>query len=193
MAKNKGKKGSAGGVNSHLRARLSYLHNAANYLQSATKSKQSEQSVDQNTSDGNNNSAPNVTRTVPHIVMPRISSEETQDTVNQTATSKHSPHLSRVFISQMRGVSLKSQLRLPIEVKRSYCKRCDTLLIPEVSCTQETRNASRGRKKPWADVRVVRCTTCGTEKRFPQTEKRSKRLPQRQKEKQQEEQRTAET
>jgi ribonuclease P protein subunit RPR2 len=80
----------------------------------------------------------------------------------------------------MRGVSLKTQLRLPVEVKRSVCKRCDTLLIPEVNSTEEIRNASRGRRKPWADVRVVRCSTCGTEKRFPQTDRRSKKLSERQ-------------
>lgn len=89
--------------------------------------------------------------------------------------------LSRVYISQMRGVSLKTQLRLPQDVKRSFCKRCDTLLIPGVNCAEEMRNDSRGGKKPWADVRVVRCGVCDTEKRFPRGQKKGLKLAERKK------------
>jgi hypothetical protein len=45
-----------------------------------------------------------------------------------------------------------------------------------VTCSHEIRNESRGGKKPWADVLVVRCFACGTEKRFPQTDKRATKL-----------------
>ncbi|KAL4917741.1 RNAse P Rpr2/Rpp21/SNM1 subunit domain-containing protein [Aspergillus aurantiobrunneus] len=92
---------------------------------------------------------------------------------------EHVPRLARAYVSQMRGVSLKSQLRLAIEQKRSFCKRCDTLLIPGTNCMQETRNPSRGARKPWAEVRIVHCNICGTEKRFPQADKRSCKLPDR--------------
>lgn len=79
----------------------------------------------------------------------------------------------------MRGVSLKTQTRLPVLVKRSFCKKCDTLMTPTVSCKKEMQNASRGCKKPWADILVVRCLVCGAEKRFPQTERRSRKLSER--------------
>jgi ribonuclease P protein subunit RPR2 len=105
-----------------------------------------------------------------------------QATISQSTIRKPLTNLSRVYASHMRGVSLKTQTRLSVPVKRSFCKRCDTSLIPEVSCTQKIRNESRGRKKPWADVLVIRCLVCGTEKRFPQTEKRSKKLSERRKE-----------
>ncbi|KAE8150047.1 Rpr2-domain-containing protein [Aspergillus avenaceus] len=180
MAKVKGKRGAAGGANSHIRARLDYLYNAANYLQSsATANQASSNSPDK--MDVEPDAKPASAR-----VVPQFPSCENVPVEQSTGTSAKSdadslPHLPRVFISQMRGVSLKAQLRLPIETKRSYCKRCDTLLVPGLSCVQEIRNDSRGRKKPWADVRVIRCTTCGTEKRFPQTERRSQKLSERRK------------
>lgn len=169
MAKGKG------GAN-HLRARLEYLNKAATYLQSASATSQYGGS-----SNNEQNKTPDSTQIVPQVINQPAVSEDIPTTASQEAmtTSQH----SRFYISQMRGVSLKSQLRLPIEVKRSYCKRCDTLLIPDVNSVHEMRNESRGRKKPWADVWVVRCLTCGTEKRFPQTQKRSKRLSERTKEK----------
>ncbi|PYH79876.1 Rpr2-domain-containing protein, partial [Aspergillus uvarum CBS 121591] len=137
--KSKGKKDSAGGVNSHIRARIDYLYKAATFLQAQS-------------------------------------------------SAHHLPQLSRNYLSQMRGVSLKTQLRLPVDMKRSFCKRCDTLLLPGVTCTREMRNPSRGRRKPWAELLVIRCSTCGTEKRFPQTEKRSKKLTDRRQEQGQEKQ-----
>jgi len=191
MAKGKGKN-----VNSHLRARLDYLHKAAAYLHSTTiASKQAQiQQSDNEKREVETISA----RTVPQILSPSaaaIAVEKASDSVNQRQEQNFDrlPNLSRAYISQLRGISLKTQLRLPREVKRSFCKRCDTLLVPGVSCMQDIRNASRDGKKPWADVRVVRCTTCGTEKRYPQVEKRSKKLAERKKEKDQTKRQAAKT
>lgn len=164
-----------GGAN-HLRARLEYLNKAATYLQSASISRQNGESTN-NEQDETLKS----TKIIPQIIDQSNASESAPK--NETQEPKTSSQQSRLYISQMRGVSLKCQLRLPIEVKRSYCKCCDTLVVPDVNSTQEMRNESRGRKKPWADVWVVRCLTCGTEKRFPQTQKRSQKLSERKKEK----------
>ncbi|KAI9367477.1 RNAse P Rpr2/Rpp21/SNM1 subunit domain-containing protein [Aspergillus egyptiacus] len=168
MAKNKCKKSAGGGVNSHIRARLNYLYNAATYLQTATtkpRTKGLEQVT--NAEDGEVKIGAGTERVVP-----------TMSTTGTSAGNEVScvPQLARVCISQMRGVSLKSQLRLPIEQKRSFCKRCDTLLVPGTNCTEQVRNPSRRSRKPWAEVRIVRCTVCDTEKRFPQTDKRSRKL-----------------
>ncbi|KKK20414.1 hypothetical protein P175DRAFT_0534666 [Aspergillus ochraceoroseus IBT 24754] len=182
MAKVKGQKGTGGGANSHLRARLSYLYNAAIYLQNAAKQSKNDD-IDNTGNSGEVKMMSTPSRIVPHVM--DSSTVSGKDSLCGSGTEKSGvplPQISRVCISQMRGVSLKSQLRLPIEQKRSFCKRCDTLLITGANCTQEIRNASRGAKKPWADVRIVRCNTCGTEKRFPQTERRSKKLSQRKKE-----------
>ncbi|KAI9768944.1 MAG: hypothetical protein M1840_004540 [Geoglossum simile] len=75
--------------------------------------------------------------------------------------------LSRRLLSSLRAISRKGQIRLSPSIKRSICKRCETLLIPGSTSTHRVDNPSRGRKKPWADVLVVRCIACGTEKRFP--------------------------
>ena len=163
-AKTKGKKGSGGGVNSHVRARINYLHKAAEYLQAATTGAVAKTRADEDE------------------VM--TDSNELPAAASKTTLRKHhgcSSQLSRMCVSQMRGVSQKSQLRLPIEQKRSFCKRCETFLVLDKNCTQEMRNPSRGGKKPWAELRVIRCNVCGTEKRFPQTDKRSRKLPERKK------------
>ncbi|KAL2795939.1 RNAse P Rpr2/Rpp21/SNM1 subunit domain-containing protein [Aspergillus keveii] len=167
MAKLKGGKGSSGGVNSHVRARINFLYNAATLLQTASRTSEA----------------------VQHTVKPVEDEMMTGLTPDEAHTNggfsrdpaDRVPTLARTYISQMRGVSLKSQLRLPIEQKRSFCKRCDILLIAGDNCTEEFRNSSRGSRKPWAEVRVVRCTTCGTEKRFPRTDRRSSKLSTRQK------------
>ncbi|KAL4898788.1 RNAse P Rpr2/Rpp21/SNM1 subunit domain-containing protein [Aspergillus ambiguus] len=173
MAKVKGKKGGSGGVHAHIRARLDYLHRAASYLQSRSLSSNAANS----SSNDHNPSELNP------VTSPAHDGTETTQIANGagpvSATRTHLPQVSRAYISQMRGVSLKTQLRLPVEVKRSFCKRCDTILVLGVNSTEEIRNASRGGRKPWANVRVVRCTTCGTEKRFPQTDRRGKKLSER--------------
>jgi ribonuclease P protein subunit RPR2 len=158
MAKTKGKKGSGGGGNSYVRARINYLYNAAAYLQSKAAGALKDVATQDEVMSDANTASPLAKR--PH-----------SDCRGECAL-----RVARLCISQMRGVSQKSQLRLPIEQKRSFCKRCDTLLIPGTSCIEETRNPSRGARKPWAEVRIMRCNICGTEKRFPQTDKRSRKM-----------------
>lgn len=188
MAKPKMKKTNTGGANSHIRARLDYLNKAAAFLQSTAQlpgPPTSDTSNDRN-ADDMDLSLNNKARVVPLVT--GITDQNPQNnlkTTTATTTPQHLTQLSRGYISQMRGVSLKTRTRLPIDVKRSFCKRCDTILALGINSTQEIQNASRGRRKPWADVRVVRCGTCQTEKRFPQTEKRSRKLPERRKDKEQ--------
>ncbi|KAL4956273.1 RNAse P Rpr2/Rpp21/SNM1 subunit domain-containing protein [Aspergillus filifer] len=157
--KTKGKKGSGGGVNRHVRARINYLHKAAEYLQAATTGAVAKTQDDED----------------------EVMTDSHDLSAAATKRTKSSSRLSRMCVSQMRGVSQKSQLRLPIEQKRSFCKCCETFLVLGKNCTQEIRNPSRGGKKPWAEIRVIRCNVCGTEKRFPQTVKRSRKLSERKK------------
>jgi ribonuclease P protein subunit RPR2 len=156
---------------SHLKARMEYLHRVSLYLQASATTK--------------NISTPNTTNDTDLPDNPTVNeTENLAGDLDQPQTKASLLNLSRVCVSQMRGVSLKTQTRLPVPVKRSFCKRCDSLLIPGVSCIHETQNPSRGGKKAWAELLVVRCFTCGTEKRFPQTDRRSEKLVTRQKEKQ---------
>lgn len=162
MAAAKNKKGASGGAQNHIRARLSYLHRASAYLflQQPLKTKGSagKSECENTTSETAQKSC-------------RESDEQGQSQKQATRVC-----LPRHYINQMRGVSLKAQQRLSTETKRGFCKRCDLLLISGVTCTEEIRNASKGRKKPWADVLVTRCLACETEKRVPQNKQRSKKL-----------------
>lgn len=78
-----------------------------------------------------------------------------------------SPSLSRFFLQNLRAIAKKSVMRLDPSIKRTICKRCDSLLVPGVSSTTRIENPSKGGKKPWADVLVVECNACGAVKRFP--------------------------
>lgn len=74
--------------------------------------------------------------------------------------------------ADLHTVSRKAQLRLSVDLKRSMCKRCNSVLIPGRTATQAIENQSKGGKKPWADVLVVSCTRCGSQKRLPVGAKR---------------------
>ena len=203
MGKAKGKTGLPGLTQGHLRARIEYLHQAAVYLQS-TLTRVSRPDVDNaatGTNEENQERGGGINGEVLSNVKPLFlkeaeptspdamcSTNKASDLSNsldleeingtkKTIVQAYRPcGLSRLYVSQMRGVSLKSQHRLPPAFKRSFCKRCDTLLEPDLTCTEEIQNESRERKKPWADVLVIHCTACGAEKRFPHMQKRSKKL-----------------
>ncbi|KAL1863620.1 hypothetical protein Plec18167_000716 [Paecilomyces lecythidis] len=182
MAKQKVKKDVSARGPPHIRARLEYLRKAAVYIQSASTSNlKSNQNEDADAQMVDDHQMQQNVRTVPTMV--EVESSDRPDGHQQHDQSAHKRNrtlcLPRQFISQMRGVSLKSQMRLPVDVKRSFCKRCDIILVPGFNCVEKIENTSCGGKKPWADVRVVRCTACGTEKRFPQTDRRSKKLSER--------------
>ncbi|KAF1809123.1 Rpr2-domain-containing protein [Eremomyces bilateralis CBS 781.70] len=85
--------------------------------------------------------------------------------------SVSSPALPRHLASQLRAVSLKSQLRLAQPIKRSLCNRCNTLL-QDGSASVHMENESRSGVKPWADVLVIQCAMCEAVKRFPVGSKR---------------------
>ncbi|KAF1828677.1 DUF159-domain-containing protein [Decorospora gaudefroyi] len=84
----------------------------------------------------------------------------------QPKPSSHSP-LALQLGSDLQQVSRKGQLRLAVDLKRSMCKSCNTILIPGRTATQNMENQSRDGKKPWADVLVVTCNLCAGKKRFP--------------------------
>ncbi|KAJ5571437.1 hypothetical protein N7535_005097 [Penicillium sp. DV-2018c] len=165
------KKENAKNSQSHIRARLDYLHQAAVYLQGKSKAREvhtEERSVDASQLG---------------VSAPAQAKEAAQKFHVHPEKNHDMGNLSRVCVSHLRGVAMKTQIRLPVELKRSMCKSCDTLLKPGITCSQGISNTSRGGRKPWADVLVIRCLVCGTEKRFPQTDKRAKKLDERRKEK----------
>lgn len=87
--------------------------------------------------------------------------------------------MSRRLATDLRAVSLKTRIRLKPAVKRTICKFCDSVLIDGQSCTPTVENRSRGGSKPWADVLVRKCHTCGRERRYPVSGIRPKRKTER--------------
>ncbi|KAI1427423.1 RNAse P Rpr2/Rpp21/SNM1 subunit domain-containing protein [Xylaria sp. FL1777] len=88
-------------------------------------------------------------------------------------------NFARHLLTDLRATSLKSQIRLSPAIKHTICKFCDTLLIEGKTSTSVIENKSKHGKKPWADVLVVKCGTCGGVKRFPVQCTRQKRRPDR--------------
>jgi len=91
----------------------------------------------------------------------------TKDSDTGKASQSTQRGLPLLLGSHLRAVSLKGQMRLPQEMKRGICKVCDTPLLESLSSDVVVENHSTAASKPWADVKVVTCRTCGTMKRFP--------------------------
>jgi ribonuclease P protein subunit RPR2 len=156
MAKAKTSKGAGSVPNKALHSRVSFLYQAAAYL--ATQQQHSKTTV-------------------------RSPSGQAEQTTvaaandsEALANSTFKP-VSRRLVSDLRSVSLKIQMRMSPAMKRAICKSCDTMLIDRSTCSSEVENKSKGGKKPWADVLVRKCNTCGFEKRFPMRSERQKRRP----------------
>jgi ribonuclease P protein subunit RPR2 len=146
-------KGNPGVQNRHIYSRASYLYQAATCL-----AEQGYQSKYESSPDG--------IPTKGHTSAPSLDKE-----------SKAIRHMSRQVLSDMRAVSLKAQIRQASDLKQTVCKHCDTLLIEGKTCNSMIENLSKGGQKPWADILVVTCKTCGRAKRYPVSAPRQKRRP----------------
>lgn len=85
----------------------------------------------------------------------------------------HAPHLQSMspvaleLGSDLQQVSRKAQLRLAVDMKRTICKRCNTILVPGRTAIQMLENPSKNGRKPCADILSIECKLCGGKKRFP--------------------------
>src|SRR5450432_1459596 len=136
MAKLKTSKGAGSLPNKLLLNRVSYLYQAAAYLVT-----REQQTVEQNATklDG---------------VEPKVTPLDgvTLSAAKQELSNVSPSRLSRKLLSDLRSVSLKTQIRLSPAIKHTICKRCDIMLIEGSTCTNMVENRSKGGKKPWADV-----------------------------------------
>lgn len=140
----KGNKGGGAGVqNRAIYSRISFLQQAATFLSSATCTAPNQSLSSGNLSDAESASSRHVSASAPLQGM------------------------GRRLATELRAVSLKTRIRLKPAVKRSICKFCDSVLVDGGSCTTTIENRSKGGKKPWADVLVRKCHTCGRERRYP--------------------------
>ncbi|KDN42393.1 Rpr2-domain-containing protein [Tilletiaria anomala UBC 951] len=78
------------------------------------------------------------------------------------ATSDHLAELARRRVGEMKALARKAVISLDPSIKRSICKRCDTLLLPGI--TDEVRvNES----KAHGSVVQHTCAHCGFKRRLP--------------------------
>lgn len=169
----------------HLYCRMSYLYQAATHLMNARLDGGSGATDLTTITTENKFPAPLQSKSAHHaegahdIKVETLKSLPTisHASVNQVSTNTLGP--SCHLVSQLRAVSLKGQIRLSQAMKHSICKRCDALLFPGSTSSTRVENKSRGGKKPWADVLVTTCHSCGAAKRFPVGGKRQRRRPHR--------------
>ncbi|PTB70553.1 Rpr2-domain-containing protein [Trichoderma citrinoviride] len=148
-------KGNPGIQNRHIYTRASYLYQAAVYL--ANCAQRAEPGTNEETS--------------------LEKSQHDDDNASSRPERKATMNLSHQVVSDMRSVSLKAQIRQSPSIKQTICKYCDAVLIEGKTCHSSVENPSKGGRKPWADVLVIRCDTCSNVKRYPISAPRQKRKP----------------
>lgn len=141
--------------NKHIYARVSYLYQAATYLATNKKiaitNNDWQETYSANSSEGvQGGNATKSDNASTHTGDPRIAMGS-----------------QKYLVSHLRAVSLKGQVRLSREMKRSLCKRCDAYMVPASTYLSSLENQSRQSKKRCADVQVLACVSCGATKRFP--------------------------
>ncbi|KXT18926.1 hypothetical protein AC579_3585 [Pseudocercospora musae] len=176
MGKDKGK--------AHLHARVAYLQKATSYLASQQIQREGPNDTERELKPSgthrhadteidfatparaeDHSKTPDPRHSVEH------NAEATDADAHQAPVSGLAYHIS----SQTRLVALKSQIRLSSDFKHSSCKVCNAVLVDEHTCKRAIHNASRGGQKTHANVLVVECIACGTEKRYPVGAKRQQR------------------
>jgi len=74
------------------------------------------------------------------------------------------PERSRRYVQLMRKIALRYNIRLPREIKRSFCKKCNTLLIPDKTAVVRINNKTK--------TVNIKCLNCGSVYRYPYGAKR---------------------
>lgn len=160
------KKKVPGAPNKSSYCRLSFMYQAATFLAatSSNQSQASEPAASQQTD-------PDIRMKIDGEDVDHLNTEKGCRAATQTRNMSHR------LLADFRSVSLKSQIRVSPAMKRSICKFCDALLVEGQTCTSTVENASKGGRKPWADVLVMTCHTCHHAKRFPVDAPRQPRRP----------------
>lgn len=72
--------------------------------------------------------------------------------------AKKHPGRSRRYIELARKIGMRYNVRMPKEMRRQVCRKCNSLLVPGFSC----RIRMDGRKTV-----IVTCLHCGSLSRYP--------------------------
>lgn len=162
----------------HLHSRISYLYQAATYLASIENGYREGLQATVEEKEPYHMNQMHLGSPAKDVERAKLSSK-TDSTKAGTEvkggvgmTSIQQLPLPRLLTNHLKAVSLKGQVRLTPEMKRSICRRCDILLYPGYTSTSSLENKSRGGKKAWAEVLTLTCVSCGTVKRVPTGAKR---------------------
>ena len=171
MAKAKDKAIKGGQTQRHLRSRISYLYQAAAHLAENANKRIGNEAFqvikDGKSSEEKDPSLVTESTIEPNFAKPTTKTDDGGELLARKHCRRNPTAPTSELLTHLRAVSRKSQIRLTPDIKNSICKRCDNLLLNGSTSTSFVDNQSRNRSKPWADVLVVMCTTCGTAKRFP--------------------------
>lgn len=154
-------KGNPGIQNRHIYSRASYLYQAASYLANCAHQTKKTTKTENNQNETIKDKLP--------------SAADDHGFAHSNQERKAIINLSRQVVSDMRSVSLKAQVRQSPGIKQTICKYCDAVQIESKTCHSTVENLSKGGRKPWADILVTRCDTCGNVKRYPISAPRQKR------------------
>jgi ribonuclease P protein subunit RPR2 len=173
MAKEKAKKGVP---NKHLHARIAYLHQAATYL--TTQPLIHPQNCAQQAS--TNEPEKRMIELPPGTLATGATNSlaNSKPSPGHSSTATFNPPASGLPLqlnAHLRSVAQKGQIRLSSDLKIAICKICSSPLIEGETCLKSIENLSKGGRKPWANVLVVKCCACGACKRFPIGAKKQKR------------------
>ena len=154
----------------HLHSRISYLYQAASYLSEAQIRSPCR------TISGDCESLLKSSRNASQGPQTDLGTLEANSVLGEPFPPFLAPTtcLARHLVVQLRGISLKAQIRLAQNMKHSLCKHCHEMLKPGGTSATKIENHSRKARKPWADVLVVTCSSCTTSRRFPVGAKRQR-------------------
>ena len=170
-----GKKKEGQVPNKHLHSRISYLWQVANYMSQITNESQDKSTRDKSERQGLDSLRDDnfgERRSLQGVYSSaELATTSTSEAKKFSHSARHTPNInpsqSSRFVSHIRTISLRSQIKLSPGMKHSFCSHCESPLLPGSTSTSEIENRSRGGRKPWADVLVVTCKLCGTAKRSP--------------------------
>jgi ribonuclease P protein subunit RPR2 len=176
MAKEKAKKGVP---NKHLHARIAYLHQAATYLTTQAPV-QSQNDAQQASTNGHQKPEERMIELPPGTLAMNATNivANAKPSPGHPSTATFNPPASGLPLqlnAHLRSVAQKGQIRLSSDLKIAICKVCSSPLIEGETCLKSVENLSKGGRKPWANVLVVKCCACGACKRFPVGAKKQKR------------------
>ncbi|KTW32048.1 uncharacterized protein T551_00730 [Pneumocystis jirovecii RU7] len=74
--------------------------------------------------------------------------------------------LSKFYINTAKKIARKAVLKINPSIKRTLCRRCDTILLPGITSSIKIENFSKKNKNK-ADISVITCNFCNTQKKYP--------------------------